>query len=64
MNDSKQDIDIAVLKEKVENIESVILKIMDNELPHIKKEVVNLKLHLAFYSGGLAVISIILKFFF
>ena len=60
----KQDINIAVLQEKVTNIEDELYKIRDNELPHIKEDLGKIKIHLGFYAGALATLQFLFKFFF
>lgn len=60
-------VQIAVLKEQVDNICERLELIEKNHLPHLQQDMQSVKLHLAYYSGGLAVffvaIELAFKFF-
>ncbi|KKL63384.1 hypothetical protein LCGC14_2175620 [marine sediment metagenome] len=63
----KQDVDIAVLGERVDNVIEKLDDVINNHIPHIKADIIDLKLKIAYWSGGVGIIiiltQIILKFY-
>ena len=57
--DDKQNVEVAVLEERVNNVIEKLDNIIDNDLPHIKKEIVGLRLKIAYWSGGVGVLVIL-----
>ena len=73
-NNQKQNIDIAVLKTELNNLEKVMTdKIMDvrkdvndiknNDLKHIYKRLSRIERSQAYYAGGIAVLVILINIF-
>lgn len=58
-NDKKEAEDIAVLQTKVETIDANVNTVMTNHLPHIYERLGGIENKLAYYSGGLAIISVL-----
>lgn len=54
---TQTEIEVAVLKEQVGNIESSLKLIQENHLPHITADIGNIKVQMARWGGALALIS-------
>ena len=57
-NGVQNKIDIAVLKEKVDQHDEFIDKILNNHLPHIQKRLNSIEVKMAWYAGAIVVMGI------
>ena len=62
--DEKQNIDIAVLQEKMDTTEGFIEDMKTNHLPHIYNRLNSIDTKQAYYAGGLAVFLILVQLVF
>ena len=56
------DVDIAVLDNRVKATEKYIEELQTNHIPHIYEELSKIKQYIAYASGGLAVLILVLNF--
>lgn len=54
-NGVKTKIDVAVLQEKMEEIQRDVVSIMENHIPHLHAEIDDIKVKMAYYAGGITV---------
>lgn len=57
VKNGKTKIDVAVLQEQVKRIDENVIKIMDNHIPHLHDEIDAMKMKMAYYAGGVAVVT-------
>ena len=66
-NGVKNKIDIAVHEERLKQLEDMVRAILENHLPHLKDEIISVKLRIAYWSGGigalLGLLQIIIAFY-
>ena len=59
-SDEQQKIDIALLKQSFDNIERVITKYETNHFPTIERRFDSLENKIAYWSGGLALLVVVM----
>ena len=62
-NAVRQKIDIAVLNEKVEKIETQVNLIVNNHIPHLETEIDKVKIQQAYWAGGITVAVSLINYF-
>ena len=60
-NGTKIKIDLAVLQDRVNSIDSRLGKIEENHLPHIHETLNKIETKIAYYSGGVVVAGVLLQ---
>lgn len=61
--DTQQDIDIAVLKNDVGRLKDDVTSIMTNHIPHLQKDVQEVKNRLAMWGGAIIILGILVPQF-
>lgn len=61
MKTNNQKVAIAVLQEKIEEIDQKLSRVLDNHLPHIYEKLEAVDKRNAYFSGGIAVLIIMLE---
>lgn len=54
-----KEVDIAVLKSQVKELQNSVDRILNNHLPHLQDKLDKIETKIAYYSGGLAVLTIV-----
>lgn len=68
MTKKTQEIDVAVLKQQVKDLDENVKLILNNHLPHLHDQIDDIRIRIATWTGSgivlLALLQLILKFFF
>ena len=60
---NKTVVEIAILKTKMDRIVKDVNEIKTNHLPHIDSRLGKIERRIAYYIGGLAVLTLVIRFF-
>lgn len=61
--ENKQNVKIAVIETKIQNLEEKVDTVISNHLPHIQARVDKIENKLALWSGAIIILGIILPYF-